>query len=535
MPTQRLTFSEWLPDQPSVLNTIQDITNLIPLPTGYFPFPLAVDFSGAASESLNNTYAGKFGDTIQIFAGSSTKLYKFDNTTTALTDVSKSGGYGGTGQWKFLQYGNRILACNNHDKIQAWTLGSSSAWIDVASTAPIARHITNVRDFVVTGYLDGGTNANKLQWSDINDETNWTPSSTSQSDYQIIADGGNITGLTGGEFGLVLLERAIYRMSYIGTPLIFQFDAISRNLGCAQAGSVAQYAENTYFLSQDGFYVCDGHTVQAIGVEKVDRYFYKTANSALLDTISTAIDPIKKLVIWNYPNVFGGRTMLLYNWLVKKWSKIDTDVNYISSTTTVGTSLEGISSAYNITAGSFVIGKSYTITSVGTTSFTSIGASANAIGIKFTATGVGSGTGTATDLSAMNTANRGMDSLTTSLDDRLFSGGKFLFAGVRGNKIVTFTGSNDVASITIGDWETGYNAVITLIRPQIEDGGATVSISSRKNLGDNISFGATSTVDSLGRCSVRSAGRYHQIKVVPTGNWTSLVSIDVDTKDQGNR
>jgi hypothetical protein len=48
-----------------------------------------------------------------------------------------------------------------------------------------------------------------------------------------------------------------------------------------------------------------------------------------------------------------------------------------------------------ITAGSFVVGITYTILTVGSTSFTAIGASANTVGITFVATGVGSGTGTA--------------------------------------------------------------------------------------------------------------------------------------------
>jgi hypothetical protein len=48
-----------------------------------------------------------------------------------------------------------------------------------------------------------------------------------------------------------------------------------------------------------------------------------------------------------------------------------------------------------LTAGSFVIGNIYTIVTVGTTSFTAIGASANTVGVVFTATGAGSGTGTA--------------------------------------------------------------------------------------------------------------------------------------------
>jgi hypothetical protein len=52
-------------------------------------------------------------------------------------------------------------------------------------------------------------------------------------------------------------------------------------------------------------------------------------------------------------------------------------------------------SGSTVTAGSFVVGKVYTIISLGTTSFTSIGASSNTVGLAFTATGVGTGTGTA--------------------------------------------------------------------------------------------------------------------------------------------
>lgn len=48
------------------------------------------------------------------------------------------------------------------------------------------------------------------------------------------------------------------------------------------------------------------------------------------------------------------------------------------------------------TAGSFVVGISYIIITVGTTDFTLIGAASNAVGVIFTATGVGTGTGVAT-------------------------------------------------------------------------------------------------------------------------------------------
>lgn len=49
------------------------------------------------------------------------------------------------------------------------------------------------------------------------------------------------------------------------------------------------------------------------------------------------------------------------------------------------------------TSGTFIIGEEYKITTIGTTDFTLIGASANTIGLYFTASGIGTGTGTATN------------------------------------------------------------------------------------------------------------------------------------------
>lgn len=58
-----------------------------------------------------------------------------------------------------------------------------------------------------------------------------------------------------------------------------------------------------------------------------------------------------------------------------------------------------------VTAGSFVIGVTYRIVTVGSTDFTAIGASSNTIGVVFVATGAGSGTGTATNGIATETFN----------------------------------------------------------------------------------------------------------------------------------
>jgi hypothetical protein len=474
MAVSRIVLGEWLPDQPAIVDSLKIAQNVVPLSIGYSGFPASENYSNNASETLLRTFASKFGTTTQLFAGGASKLFKFNPSTLNLDNVSKVGGYAAT-DWSIVQFGNSILASDNASKIQYITVGGASTFADAAANAPVAKYLTIVRDFVVAGNLDSGTNANKIQWSDINDFTDWTSGGASQSDFQVIADGGTINGLTGGEFGLVLMEQAIVRMSYIGSPFFFQFDVLTRNLGCIEGGSVTQSGNVTYFLSDNGFYSCDGTTITSIGNEKVDKYFFDNMNISQIDTMTAAVDPVKKLIVWNYPNISNGRSLLIYNYQVKKWSQADTVASTVASIATAGFTLE--------------------------------------------------------DLDAFGT----LDSLTTSLDDRLWAGGKFLFAGTTGSKISTFTGANLTAQLQTSDIEQGYNSVVTLVRPQIDNGSCSVAVASRRELDDTITFGSQVITSSEGRVPLRSYGRYHRFNIVPSGSWTNAVSIDVDLAPQGNR
>ena len=536
MAIQRVTFTEWTPDLPGIAENLSVALNVVPTAIGYAPFPTAVDYSAAASENLNSVTAGRFNATTNVFAGGATKLFKFDSADLSMDNVSKSGNYTGVSKWNFVQFGNTIIAANNVNKLQGYTLGSSTTFDDLAAAAPVAEYVTVVRDFVVAANLDSGTNANKVQWSDINDEADWTSGATSQSDYQVIADGGNIHGITGGEFGLILLDRAIVRMVYIGSPYFFQFDTIARGIGCIEGNSVAQYNNTTYFLGADGFYSCDGSTVTPIGTQKIDNWFFDNANPAKLDEMSSTVDPIHKLVVWDFISTFGHRLLLIYNWQVQKWSYGTTDVDYVANIASAGTTLEGLDTNYLVTAGSFTVGKEYTIASLGTTTFTSIGAAVNVVGARFTATGVGTGTGTAVDLEAAAAAGRTLDTMTTSLDDNLWAGGKFLSAGVRDDKVVTFTGANASAMINTGDIGSEATSVVTLARPIVDNGSANVAIASRTLLNQTPSYGSYVSADSENRVSLRSSGKYHRLSIVPTGSqWSNIMAIDVEITQQGTR
>jgi len=75
----------------------------------------------------------------------------------------------------------------------------------------------------------------------------------------------------------------------------------------------------------------------------------------------------------------------------------------------------------DIIAGNFVTGVSYVITSVGTTDFTLIGASANTVGVSFTATGAGSGTGTASSRAIVKTEANENLSIQTAVEVSVYA------------------------------------------------------------------------------------------------------------------
>ena len=83
----------------------------------------------------------------------------------------------------------------------------------------------------------------RVKWSGLNNSSQWTPSQSTQSGLQdLVGTHGNIQSVVGGEsYGVIFMERAIFRMDYVGTPLIFQFSKIADNIGAFAPRSVINW------------------------------------------------------------------------------------------------------------------------------------------------------------------------------------------------------------------------------------------------------------------------------------------------------
>jgi hypothetical protein len=107
--------------------------------------------------------------------------------------------------------------------------------------------------------------------------------------------------------------------------------------------------------------------------------------------------------------------------------------------------------------------------------------------------------------------------------------------GVTGQKIISFSGQFKPAAITSGDIDVG-RSVITFARPVIDNGTGTVSVASRELLEDGISFSSPVATNSEGGVPLRSAGRYHRIKMSPTStSWKTAVATEIEIVGQGAR
>lgn len=345
MPRAALPFTEWLPDRPALDNPGLVIADGVwPVAQGYKPI-------GAFSPSINGTLAADClgagsaraiaGGTFTI-AGTAGNLYRY--TTSGWSSVGSGYTASALIGWRMVQWGNYILATNGANPVQKLDMGAGSpSFGALPGSPPIADLITVVRDFVVLGRTN--SNTQRLTWSGINDEEEWT-GGVNQSGSQIMPTGGDINGVTGGEFGIVLQEHRVVRMTYVGAPLVFQFDEVADNLGCIARGSVCRVGAVTYFLSHQGFAKTDGNAVQVIGDEKVNRTALDLINRSFFSGMSCAVDPKNSLIFWAMPNATTSSVVYVYNYALDRWSSFQQNTQRFFMGLSEGVTLEALSSAY---------------------------------------------------------------------------------------------------------------------------------------------------------------------------------------------
>lgn len=483
-------------DLPTLKNSgaIQ-VNNVIPLARGYKSFNSFVELTTTAT---TNNPLGLFTHLATSgavnYCGDQTKLYQA-NASGTFIDKSKAGGYsnnttsGSKDYWSFASFGDRVIASNFADNIQKFDTGDS-AFSDLVSIK--AKYLAIISQFVFAGYTieSGTTYSQRIKWSGLNNSSQWTSSGSTQSGFQDVrGDFGNIQGIVGGEsFGILFFERAIFRIDYVGSPLIFSISKISDNIGAFSPKSIVSFGDTIYFLAQDGFYsLTQGQKITPIGVGKVNEFFYSDVTSNF-ENICASLDPDNSIIVWSYrgvgANVSGvNNKLLIYNFAVNKWSTASgLDIVFLGSASqTAFTTLESLD----------VLGS--------------------------------------------------IDNLPYSLDSFRFTEDIISLGAFNSNKkFGKFLGGSLPATVTTTEFEVeGKRSTLISARPIVDTNGETTTVTvtpiQRPNQMTAPIEGTAVSVRDNGDCPLRSTGRYHRLKININGNFKNVLGADVDQRPEGKR
>lgn len=291
-------------------------------------------------------------------------IYRIQDATTAPINVSRGGGpylMQPLDRWRGLQFGHTAILTNFRDRVQAYDTRSLGQFYDlgydISDSDPLwppprAKYIANVRGRVVLAYTADdvdGEMPNRIWWhgftGGLPDLDAWEPSLATGADFNQIVDIGNITGMTGGEFGTVLCEDGIARMT-TGGPAIYQIENVSGEIGCNLPESVIRYGAVTYFWSRQGWMAFNGGEVRPIGAGKIDRWF---ANDMDFDAAHrmwpAPVDEGNGSIGWLYCGAGHAgmpNRMLIYASTIGEWTVADISAEIVGPFMTFGGDLDDV-------------------------------------------------------------------------------------------------------------------------------------------------------------------------------------------------
>jgi len=392
-------------------------------------------------------------------------------------------------------------------------LDTDTSWSDLGGSPPKAAVVGRVLDQVVMGDLtdiDASNQPYRVRWSALNNPNgDWVTDRGELSDFRDLDPKyGRITGIIGGRFGIVFQERAIWRMTFIGSPKVFDFEVISVDRGCAAPDSVVTIGFNTYFLSQDGFYVTNGSGVDPIGSQRVSEWFSNEIDQSKYDRPQGALNWLKQCIVWAFiPSGEAGFTReIIYSFAEDKWSYANEAVDYLVKAKTDAVNLGSLATLYPGGIGDIGV--------IGSSEFESKNYTLAAF-VKPTDTG------------------------PYVAEGYVESG--YVEESPNGSEFSVLSGAAREATIEIGDFQVypGSNAHVSGILPMVENatGNTTTQVLSRSKQGMAQSASPATIEGDDGFCPHKVDARFVAARVVvPAGaSWDNATAVHIQARKSGNK
>ena len=153
------------------------------------------------------------------------------------------------------------------------------------------------------GTTSGGTqNRREVFWSDIEDNTDWTPSATNQAGSQILTTNGDLLGsVIIRDQVLIFTTTDAHIAQYVGQPYVYQFNRVGENCGPVSINAVAVANNTAYWMGNagNGFFMYDGY-VRSVPSD-VEDYINTEMTEAQSSKVIAWHNSLHSEIFWFYP------------------------------------------------------------------------------------------------------------------------------------------------------------------------------------------------------------------------------------------
>jgi hypothetical protein len=271
-----------------------------------------------------------------------------------------------------------------------------------------------------------------------------------------------------GPYAVAYKQTSIFLGSYVGSPVVWQWDRIPGDIGCIGPEAVTDIGGAHVFVGDDNIWYFDGTRPIPIATGQVRQWFFDNSSASNRYRTIVKYDRQNNRVWFFYPSASssgGCDSALVYHLVTKKWGRADQEIECAVSFITPGLTWDTLSS---------------------------LGATWDTL------------------------PNVPWDSQSYQ------AGGRTLAVFNTSHELKALTGTSAGGSITTGDMgDDDGVAMLDQVRLRFlrSPTAASAQGSTKMNEGDSLVVASSVSALNDGKFDLRQSGRWHRVAFTMTGPW----------------
>lgn len=233
-----------------------------------------------------------------------------------------TGSYSPVSTWSLDTWGEYLVACNPYDgRLLEWQLNTANDAVAISGAPTGCDGLMVTEERFLFAFGPGG-NFRRVQWSDREDNTTWTPLSTNEAgDIELQTAGQIMLGIRGRGQALILTDQDAHTATYQGPPFVYGFERVGSSCGAVSRLCAASVDAGVFWMGPRGFHTYSGGAVTDVPCDVAD-YVFGDINLPQSSKVAAVANARFSEIWWFYPSSSSleNDRYVTYNFKENHWS-----------------------------------------------------------------------------------------------------------------------------------------------------------------------------------------------------------------------